>query len=69
MCLLWQSGGLSLGPLIPIREGGETAVGNIVPARSRCDDSKQYLDYKEWIFSAAMNSPKAGGIGAHRNHM
>lgn len=45
--------------LLPISEGGETVVGNMVPACSKCDDSKGKRYYKEWIDSNAQCSPKS----------
>lgn len=47
--------------LISIRSGGETVIGNIVPACSRCDDSKQHFPFEEWMFSDANYSPKTLG--------
>jgi len=48
--------------LLPISEGGETVLGNMVPACSRCDDSKGKRYFKEWINSNAECSPKNRGI-------
>ena len=37
--------------LVPIKEGGETVLGNMVPACARCDDSKRHLPFEEWMKS------------------
>ena len=47
--------------LVAISTGGETIIGNIVPACSQCDDSKGKSDYKEWMNSNAQYSPKTQG--------
>ena len=43
--------------LIPVSEGGETVLGNMVPACGRCDDSKQHYPFEEWMFGSARFSP------------
>jgi len=43
--------------LIPIRKGGDTVLGNMVPSCSRCDDSKQDLEFEAWMTSDARYSP------------
>jgi hypothetical protein len=48
--------------LVPIKAGGDTVVGNMVPACSRCDDSKRHLPYMEWALSNAPHSPKSRQI-------
>lgn len=48
--------------LVSIREGGETVIGNIVPACAPCDDSKRNIDFRHWITSNAKRSPKSRGI-------
>jgi hypothetical protein len=40
----------------PVSKGGDTVVGNLVPACPSCDDSKQNLTLDEW----------AAGNGKHR---
>jgi hypothetical protein len=40
----------------PVSKGGDTVVGNLVPACAICDDSKQALTLDEW----------AAGSGKHR---
>ena len=48
--------------LVSIKKGGETVIGNMVPACSRCDDSKRDLQYEEWMMSDANLSPKTRGV-------
>jgi hypothetical protein len=48
--------------LYPVAVGGDTVVGNMVPACSRCDDSKQDLPYRQWVLSAARYSPMSQGV-------
>lgn len=43
--------------LVPVSKGGDTVLGNMVPACARCDDSKQDQDFEEWARGAAPNSP------------
>jgi hypothetical protein len=43
--------------LVPVRAGGETVIGNMVPACARCDDSKQALTFEEWWTSSRRHSP------------
>lgn len=45
--------------LISISKGGETVLGNIVPACARCDDSRRDLPFEEWMMSNARYSPKS----------
>lgn len=47
---------------MPINGGGETVLGNMVPACARCDDSKRHLSFEEWMTSDARHSPKSRGI-------
>lgn len=35
--------------LIAVTHGGETVIGNMVPACASCDDSKQHKPYQEWM--------------------
>ncbi len=35
--------------LVPIAQGGETVLGNMVPACAHCDDSKQHFPFDEWL--------------------
>ena len=35
--------------LVAVMVGGETVVGNLVPACQPCDDSKQHRPYAEWM--------------------
>jgi hypothetical protein len=48
--------------LIPIRNGGDTVLGNMVLACSRCDDSKQHLDFEEWMRGNSKFSPASQGV-------
>lgn len=48
--------------LIPIVRGGETVLGNMVPACASCDDSKRDLPFEEWMISDIGGSPKSRGI-------
>jgi len=48
--------------LFPVAAGGDTVIGNMVPACSRCDDSKQALAYRDWVLSAARFSPRTRGV-------
>lgn len=48
--------------LVPIVRGGETVLGNMVPACSRCDDSKQHRPYAEWMRSEGDASLKRRGV-------
>lgn len=48
--------------LIPVIKGGETVVGNMVPACARCDDSRQHHPFDAWMGSTARFSPRSFGI-------
>lgn len=48
--------------LVPINGGGETVLGNMVPACARCDDSKRHLPFEEWMISDARHSPKSRDV-------
>jgi hypothetical protein len=48
--------------LIAISNGGETVMGNIVPACQVCDDSKQDEDFERWMISKADRSPRSRGV-------
>lgn len=48
--------------LVPVSRGGDTTLGNIVPACAKCDDSKRDLPYEEWAMSSAPGSPASRGI-------
>ena len=45
--------------LVPVASGGETVLGNMVPACARCDDSKRALPYDEWMTGDSPGSPKS----------
>lgn len=48
--------------LVSIKQGGETILGNMVPACASCDDSKRDLYFEEWMVSDSENSPTSQGI-------
>ena len=48
--------------LEPVSQGGETVLGNMVPACGRCDDSKQHLPFEQWMTSDAKWSPNSQGV-------
>jgi len=48
--------------LVPINKGGETVLGNMVPACARCDDSKRAEPFEEWMTSGVNGSPQSRGI-------
>jgi hypothetical protein len=43
--------------LIPIRDGGATVLGNMVPACQQCDDSKSSKHYLNWLDGNAKRNP------------
>ena len=45
--------------LIPIREDGETVLGNMVLACQQCDDSKGRASFKEWMRGPSAKSPQS----------
>jgi len=48
--------------LVAIMSGGETVLGNIVPACQACDDSKRAEPFEEWMLSDVPRSPKSRGV-------
>jgi len=48
--------------LIAVKNGGETVLGNMVPACSKCDDSKRDLPFEVWMQSDYPGSPKRRGV-------
>jgi hypothetical protein len=48
--------------LVPVNKGGDTTLGNIVPACAKCDDSKRDLAFDEWAFGSSPGSPTSRGI-------
>jgi hypothetical protein len=48
--------------LVAVKNGGETVLGNMVPACSKCDDSKRDLLFDSWMQSDHPGSPKSRGI-------
>ena len=55
--------------LVPITKGGDTKLGNMVPACRKCDDSKQDKDFEEWMTGNAPKSPKTRGISNLRDRV
>lgn len=47
--------------LIPVKAGGDTVLGNMVPACAPCDDSKRDLDFAQWLRT------RKGGIAFTEN--
>ena len=43
--------------LTPVSQGGDTVKGNLVPACSSCDDSKQDRSVEEWLDSGSKKAP------------
>lgn len=48
--------------VVPVKNGGDTILGNMVPACARCDDSKQASDLEEWMDGDAPLSPRNRGV-------
>lgn len=48
--------------LVPVSLGGETVLGNMVPACTQCDDAMRELPFDEWMMSDDRYSPKSLGI-------
>ena len=48
--------------LIPIRNDGETVVGNMVLACQTCDDSKGKSPFLEWMTGTASKSPQTRNV-------
>lgn len=48
--------------LEPVSQGGETVLGNMVPACGRCDDSKQHRPFEQWMTGDAKWSPKSRDV-------
>lgn len=44
--------------LVPISQGGETVLGNMVPACAQCDDAMRELPFDDWMMSDDRYSPK-----------
>ena len=44
--------------LVAVKNGGETVIGNMVPACAKCDDSKRDIAFDVWMQSDSPNSPK-----------
>ena len=48
--------------VVPVMDGGETVIGNMVLACQECDDSKGKSPFEKWIWGDAPKSPKSRGI-------
>ena len=48
--------------LTPVSKGGDTMLGNMVPACATCDDSKGGLPYDVWALGGAPNSPQTRSV-------
>lgn len=48
--------------VVPVMQGGDTVVGNMVLACAQCDDSKQAADFEQWMNGDAPRSPKSRGV-------
>lgn len=48
--------------LVAVSKGGDTVLGNVVPACARCDDSKRDMPYAEWALGDAPRSPRSRGV-------
>lgn len=48
--------------LVPVSKGGDTVLGNIVPACQKCDDSKGSAPFDVWMGSSAPNSPASRSV-------
>ncbi len=47
--------------LVPVARGGETVLGNMVPACQPCNDSKHSKPYDKWLLERAKKNPDAAG--------
>jgi hypothetical protein len=48
--------------LVPVSVGGDTVLGNMVPACAKCDDSKQGLEFESWTRGSAPSPPASRGV-------
>lgn len=48
--------------LVPVKQGGDTTLGNMVLACAPCDDSKQDRDFEQWMTSEAPLSPHSRDV-------
>lgn len=48
--------------LVAVKNGGDTVLGNMVPACNTCDDSKQHRPFAEWMIGPAPRSPLSRGV-------
>lgn len=49
--------------LVPVSEGGDTVIGNMVPACAKCDDSKRHILFADWMKCGVPGSPTSRGVG------
>jgi hypothetical protein len=55
--------------LVPVSKGGDTTIGNIVPACAKCDDSKGALPFDDWALGSTPGSPTSRGIADVRDRV
>ena len=48
--------------VVPVMQGGDTVVGNMVLACAPCDDSKQGRDFEQWMTGEAPLSPQSRDV-------
>jgi hypothetical protein len=48
--------------LVAVSQGGDTVLGNMVPACNKCDDSKAHHPFDEWALGDAPGSPRTRGV-------
>jgi len=48
--------------VVPVMQGGDTVLGNMVLACAPCDDSKQDSDFEKWMTGDAPRSPRNRGV-------
>ena len=48
--------------LVPVCKGGETILGNMVPACARCDDAKRQLTFEEFMDGSGGHAPLSRGV-------
>ena len=48
--------------LVPVCKGGETILGNMVPACARCDDAKRQFTFEEFMDGSGGHSPLSRGV-------
>ena len=48
--------------VVPVKLGGDTVLGNMVPVCAPCDDSKQDNEFEQWMTSEAPRSPQSRDV-------